>query len=537
MPKMSQTVTLAQAILAISMVFLAFNAGSAFAQTDEIRYQIITDVNCQSRTTSAIADDIVEEYFSISKIKHVASPLECGARDVKIDESLQANGLVILIMEDPTFALSPDDFLLVDNHNNIKYYEKGKKHLIFVRSNPLDDHSTFFDLSHALLHFVSKINNQPDSISIDKANRIFHDLNICKNKDLYPFYNQFRDCPQDMYSILQIKSISYGDNMYVVEAPFLDSVKINDVESKVVQTNNNELEKYLPDVNNIKIIKNTNNIEFSYESGITHVGGSITKYETIEQESSNFDATVALSDLKVDYNKYDKVDCASGKILSKSVLVCKKDQYHVAIRADEDIDLEPVMVQMLGKLGTIQRNTGSYDKIPATTSKGGCLIATAAYGTEISSQVQLLREIRDNVLFGTNSGTAFMMSFDQFYYAFSPEIADWERQSPIFKEMVKIAITPILSTLSILNYVDIDSEYEMLGYGIGIILLNAGVYFVIPVLVITKLKKVAQKNRFNLSKSPPLSEQEIDDIKKARKSKGKIYDTVDELIKDLHAEK
>ncbi|MBI5146382.1 MAG: hypothetical protein HZA84_04090 [Thaumarchaeota archaeon] len=477
-----------QTLFAIFLIFLVFNAGSAFAQTDEIRYQIITDVNCQSRTTSAIADDVVEEYFALSKIKHIASPLECGARDVKIDENLQSNDLIILIMEDPTFVLSSDDLSLIDNHGNTKYYEKGKKHILFVRSNPLDDHSTFFDLSHALSHFVSKINNQPDSISIDMANRIFHELNSCK-KDLYPFYNQFKDCPQDMYSILQIMSISYGDNMYVAETPHPESAKINNDTESIMQTSSNELERYLPDVNNIKITKNMDDIiEFSYESGISHIGGSITKYETIEQENSNFAAAVVLSDLKVDYNRYDKVDCASGKILSKNVLVCKKDRYHIVMRTDEDIDLEQPMVQMLGKLGANHRNTGAYDKTP-TISKGGCLIATAAYGTEMSSQVQLLREIRDNVLFGTDSGTTFMVSFDQFYYTFSPGVADLERQSPIFKEIVKIAITPMLSTLSILNYVNIDSEYEMLGFGIGIIILNAGIYLVIPAIIIVKLRQ------------------------------------------------
>jgi hypothetical protein len=36
----------------------------------------------------------------------------------------------------------------------------------------------------------------------------------------------------------------------------------------------------------------------------------------------------------------------------------------------------------------------------------------------------------------------------------------------------------LLATLSILNYVNIDSEAEMLGYGIGVITLNIGMYFV-----------------------------------------------------------
>jgi len=120
---------------------------------------------------------------------------------------------------------------------------------------------------------------------------------------------------------------------------------------------------------------------------------------------------------------------------------------------------------------------------------GGCLIATATFGSELAPQVQQLRELRDNKLLQTNSGLAFMSGFNQFYYLFSPTIADWERESPIFKEAVKLTITPLLTSLSILNYLDIDSEREMLGYGIGIILLNIGMYFAAPALLITRLNK------------------------------------------------
>ena len=120
---------------------------------------------------------------------------------------------------------------------------------------------------------------------------------------------------------------------------------------------------------------------------------------------------------------------------------------------------------------------------------GGCLIATAAYGSEMSSQVQFLREIRDNTVLTTNSGNSFMGTFNSIYYSFSPTIADWERQSPIFKNIVQTTITPLLTTLSLLNAVEIDSEEEMLGYGIGIIFLNLGIYFAAPVLAIIKVRK------------------------------------------------
>jgi len=120
---------------------------------------------------------------------------------------------------------------------------------------------------------------------------------------------------------------------------------------------------------------------------------------------------------------------------------------------------------------------------------GGCLIATATFGSELAPQVQQLREMRDNTILSTKSGVAFMTGFNQLYYAFSPTIADFERENPIFKETVKLAITPMLTSLSILNNVNIDSEQEMLGYGISIILMNIGMYFVAPAMLIHRLRK------------------------------------------------
>ncbi|PIY90004.1 MAG: copper-binding protein, partial [Nitrosopumilales archaeon CG_4_10_14_0_8_um_filter_34_8] len=131
---------------------------------------------------------------------------------------------------------------------------------------------------------------------------------------------------------------------------------------------------------------------------------------------------------------------------------------------------------------------------PVNDKNGGaCLIATAAFGSELSPQVQQLRELRDNIILSTQSGTAFMTIFNQFYYSFSPTIADYEREQPIFKEAIKITLTPMLTSLSLLNHVNIDSEQEMIGYGIGIILMNVGMYFGIPVFGIMKIYQFKRK--------------------------------------------
>ena len=120
---------------------------------------------------------------------------------------------------------------------------------------------------------------------------------------------------------------------------------------------------------------------------------------------------------------------------------------------------------------------------------GGCLIATAAFGSEMAPQVQFLREIRDGKVMATQSGTAFMTGFNQFYYSFSPAVADYERENPVFKETVKVALTPMLSSLALLNFVNVDTEEQMLGWGISLILLNIGMYFVAPAVIIAKIKK------------------------------------------------
>ena len=82
-----------------------------------------------------------------------------------------------------------------------------------------------------------------------------------------------------------------------------------------------------------------------------------------------------------------------------------------------------------------------------------------------------------------------MAGFNQLYYSFSPTIADLEREHPAFKEAVKLAITPMISSLSILNYVEMDSEESVIGYGISLILLNLGMYIGIPASVIVGIRK------------------------------------------------
>ena len=235
-------------------------------------------------------------------------------------------------------------------------------------------------------------------------------------------------------------------------------------------------------------------------------------FDQLKTEKINrLQPVVNAGDLDLKYTGTDKVSGrdifiihAQGSIIKKSPDTFRPDEivsigfaealiydtpkyYTISISSDR-LDQFDQQIENLEK--AVYSFTILDDKQTSITAEegGGCLIATAAYGSEMAPQVQFLREIRDNTILQTQSGTTFMTGFNQFYYSFSPVVADYERENLMFKEAVKLSLTPLLTSLAILNYVDIDTEQEMLGYGISIILLNIGMYFVAPAVVIIAIK-------------------------------------------------
>ncbi len=132
---------------------------------------------------------------------------------------------------------------------------------------------------------------------------------------------------------------------------------------------------------------------------------------------------------------------------------------------------------------------------PISDETGGCLIATATYGSELAPQVQFLREIRDSTLFSTASGASFMTGFNHVYYSFSPAIADLERENPVFRDAVLALITPGLYTMNIMTLADPGSEVSVLVFGMLSIGAIAGIYVTGPYLAIRAVcKRVSHRN-------------------------------------------
>ncbi|MDO7697024.1 MAG: hypothetical protein MUP88_01765 [Nitrosopumilus sp.] len=177
----------------------------------------------------------------------------------------------------------------------------------------------------------------------------------------------------------------------------------------------------------------------------------------------------------------NKIDSTNNLVYGTWTLKVCAPEYDVCVQELFTIN-EPVT---LSDDGITQAEEVSNEK--STEEDGGCLIATATYGSEMSQQVQQLRELRDNQLLQTESGTGFMGTFNYIYYSFSPIIADYEREYPMFKEAVKLAITPMISSLSLME--NANSESEVLSIGISVIVLNLGMYLGIPAIVVVGIRK------------------------------------------------
>jgi len=122
-------------------------------------------------------------------------------------------------------------------------------------------------------------------------------------------------------------------------------------------------------------------------------------------------------------------------------------------------------------------------------TQNDCLIATATFGSELAPQVQMLREVRDDILLNTYAGSLFMDGFNSGYYSFSPQIAQLENENLMFRDAVKVFITPMITTLSLMTLAQENSEFDVIFLGISTIGIIVGMYVVAPVVLVWKVGK------------------------------------------------
>ena len=78
-----------------------------------------------------------------------------------------------------------------------------------------------------------------------------------------------------------------------------------------------------------------------------------------------------------------------------------------------------------------------------------------------------------------------IIAFDE--STISSYIADMEHENPMFKEVVTLATAPMLSSLTLME--NAETESEVLGFGLSVIALNLGMYLGVPAIVVIGIKR------------------------------------------------
>lgn len=92
------------------------------------------------------------------------------------------------------------------------------------------------------------------------------------------------------------------------------------------------------------------------------------------------------------------------------------------------------------------RDTNVQFSTPQSQSSQ-CVIATAAYGSELAGPVQFLRNFRDIDVDRTFLGHSFLSAFNAWYYSWAPSIAKLESGNAALRAAARTAIVPLLGTL------------------------------------------------------------------------------------------
>lgn len=122
-----------------------------------------------------------------------------------------------------------------------------------------------------------------------------------------------------------------------------------------------------------------------------------------------------------------------------------------------------------------------------TTPPSQCFIATATYGSELSPEVSLLRDLRDKKISQTVAGRNFMLLFNSFYYSFSPQVATVISSHALMRSASKLLLYPLIGILYVSDRVftalSFNGELAVTAAGVSAAM-GIGAIYVGPVAIV-----------------------------------------------------
>ena len=120
---------------------------------------------------------------------------------------------------------------------------------------------------------------------------------------------------------------------------------------------------------------------------------------------------------------------------------------------------------------TLTSSTRAVTTIMPVDGPYRCIIASAAFGSELAEPVQFLREFRDQDVRSTFAGAKFEKAFNSFYYSFSPAVATAIGSSRPMSAFARLFLRPLVVILR-----GSSAIYRMTGFHPELRIVVAGIF-------------------------------------------------------------
>jgi hypothetical protein len=147
----------------------------------------------------------------------------------------------------------------------------------------------------------------------------------------------------------------------------------------------------------------------------------------------------------------------------------------------------------------ITTETVSTEQSHTPISSPRCVIATAAYGSELAPEVVYMRYVRDRLIGSTPTGRTLVASFNVFYYSWSPPLAERIAGNGLLRALFRVLLLPLVGIVHItaLTFMGMASMTENADMASVVAFVAAAamtltIYVVLPVVGATEVTQAAR---------------------------------------------